>query len=149
MQTSEILHKAADLIEERGWGTGSETWGYVDFASPLCIEGAIGAAMGKVVNVPGDDGIWPQDIQTCPAGKAVSEFLGERRRSTGWLCHWNDTRARNAAEVIEVLRGAAAVQQLRETDDAAIEEARETARGPLGDAPPVKFPVPETVGVGA
>lgn len=130
MRTSEILNKAADLIEERGWGQGSGTW---SGNGGLCLEGAIGAAMGRKVNQFGDpDGIEPDELNfSCPAGLAVRSYLemeldeeeAYRRndltpcseRTGYWLCHWNDRSTRTAEEVIEVLRATALIEQTRES----------------------------------
>lgn len=44
---------------------------------------------------------------------------------------WNDAPERTATDVVAALRSAAAIEQ-----------ARETARGPLGDQKPIRVPVP-------
>ena len=110
--TSEILNKAADLIEERGWvqGTG---WGR-DTAA-LCLEGGIAAAAG-IVRTLGNGFIY----QGCPAYDAVCSYLNRHPRPRQYpvldsLWDWNDTPGRTAEEVIEVLRAAALIEQARET----------------------------------
>jgi hypothetical protein len=135
MRTSEILNKAADLIEERGWGQGGATWFGM---GGLCLEGAIGAAMGRKVNQSGrPDNIDPDELNfSCPAGLAVRAYLEMEldqsaaehknaltpvsKRAGYWLCHWNDKPARTAEEVIEVLRAAAVIEQAREAEPAKV-----------------------------
>lgn len=118
MKTSEVLNKAADLIEERGWGQGPRTW--TTEGAELCLEGAIAAAMGKNANRSPrfENGIWPEDIQTCPAGAAVRDHL---EWTHAYLCMWNDKTERTADEVIEVLRACAVIEAAREEQDAAWE----------------------------
>jgi hypothetical protein len=87
MKTSEVLNKAADLIEERGWTSGS---GWTDLQTsrdPLCIQGAIATAMGY------DDGIGRMG---CPAGQAVMAYLGI---DLG-LFSWNDHLLYESADVM-------------------------------------------------
>lgn len=123
MKVSETLNKAADLIEERGWGTGHQSWAN-DPALPVCLEGAIGAAMGLTVNdLRSGSGIDPADLQLCPAGAALREHLSgwfnARGSKVAWLCHWNDADGRTADEVIEVLRACALIEEAREDQDEA------------------------------
>ena len=116
MKVSETLNKAADLIEERGWmkaafGTDSAT-------GPLCLEGGILAAMGMTD--------WVMDVEGCPAYVAIRRHLGTRCRnavlpgvSDDRLWAWNDTVAKSADEVIEVLRACALIESARERQDEA------------------------------
>lgn len=116
-EVAETLHRAADLIEQRGWvGTGGQGW--LDAANPghpLCIEGAIAAA----AEIPS-----AMAARMCPAAEAVGEYLGITERFNGGprLFSWNDEAkyvdgemvpARTANEVIEVLRAAAAIEQAK------------------------------------
>ncbi len=116
--TSEVLHRAADLIQEHGWGRGSDSM----FAKDgLCFMGGIhGATFGCFR----DDYLAAAE---CPAGRAVYRYLNlvVGDPDAGW--EWNDasrldvnTRSvepiRTASEVIEVLRAAAAIEQARESD---------------------------------
>ncbi len=120
-EVAETLHRAADLIEERGWVRGSG-WVTPSRASgPLCLEGGIMAALG--LQLPDqilDDRLFAP-LVTCPAYRAVSAYL-EREEVTimpsggmvgGLLYRWNDESARTAAEVVEVLRAAAAIEQAK------------------------------------
>lgn len=116
---SETLHKAADLIEKRGWRTGS--W-QPDGDGPLCVEGAIAAAMGITDKVDA--------IVSCPAKQAVREYLGvapfiwnDRLKhqhtaafiAAGDYIHYESRAiAVGQAEVIEVLRAAAVIEESRE-----------------------------------
>lgn len=81
MNTSEILNKAADLIEERGWvgidrDLGGDLWGGgASSDAPVCIEGGIVAAMGWDYEALGDIA---GDLNACPAYVAVQEHLNTR-----------------------------------------------------------------------
>jgi hypothetical protein len=122
--TSEVLNRAADLIEERGWvGRGGQGW-TDDAGSPLCIEGAISAAMGTAIYAYGGFTSAPN---RCPAGLAVREHLGLGPyvgvSTSRALFAWNDelrlvngefVSVRTQAEVVEVLRAAAVIEAARE-----------------------------------
>lgn len=124
MNVSDTLNLAADLIEERGWARGEEGWsvptddGGRSNDGPLCLEGAIAAAMGKVANIGGGDGIWPDEINTCSAGAAVRAYLAWH--PSIWLCGWNDQSDRTATEVVEVLRATALIESAREREAAEV-----------------------------
>jgi len=123
MLTSEILNRAADLIEERGWTVGD--WGLGDDHSmPLCLEGGIAVASGNNL-------IGSVLLEKCPAARAVHEYLLLADDEQLW--EWNDRSMsycarvgvpfggsddRTAADVIEVLRAAAVVEQAREAERA-------------------------------
>lgn len=112
LKTSELLDRAADLIQERGWTQGPLGWGYYDKSGPLCLEGGILAAYGL-------DRQDSETIAQCPAYKAVKEYLGDRLYGltdfVSWeLWVWNDSAIRTKDEVIEVLRAAAAVERTKE-----------------------------------
>lgn len=120
MLTSEVLNKAADLIEERGWGQGPNTWGDEPTEHTLCVEGGILAAMG------GEFEHFDPAFVTCPAYRAVRSHLEGRYEflcgldQGGRLWDWNDDSDRTQAEVIEVLRAAAAIEQAREAQPAVV-----------------------------
>lgn len=125
METSEVLNRAADLIEERGWRAGGGWNG--DHGSGLCLEGGIQAAMGVAVG-PG---------YRCPAYHAVAQYLAEQG-NTRPLFIWNDrlpyyseatgewlpsdqfadARARAPRRVVEMLRACAVIEQSRERQPA-------------------------------
>ena len=116
--TADTLNRAADLIEERGWGTGNGAM-RMD-GSPLCLEGGIAAALGMEPTLLLDEVgyvVNHGELARCPAYEAVKSFLGDRCRNTvldvqdADLWAWNDTVAQSAAEVIETLRAAAAIEQ--------------------------------------
>ena len=114
MKTSEILNRAADLIEEHGWGQGGATW--KDVGAGLCLEGGIVAAMGVDMSrrmAP------PEGFEKCSAYRAVWDFLQDDDRwgfFRNHLYNWNDERTRTAEEVIEVLRAAAVIEASREAE---------------------------------
>lgn len=116
--TSEVLDLAADLIQERGWTTvrDSDPWGIE--GGPLCLEGAVFAAVGLNVNaLP----LESQGIaERCPAFAAVHEYLSEGDYYPSPHAMWrpytyNDTKGRTAEDVIAVLRAAAAVERVKES----------------------------------
>lgn len=88
MKTSVVLNKAADLIEERGWGTG--TWATT---GPLCIEGAIAAARGDFLN-------GGRAASSCNAVRAIETYLA---RTSVFL--WNDDlyhdRVRELIDIVD------------------------------------------------
>lgn len=110
--TSEILNRAADLIEERGWTSGPRG---MEVDGPLCLEGAIGAVIGAEVI----GGLRPfyaySDVEACPAGTAVIAYLGEQHPD-----QWNDRPGRTATEVIEVLRAVAVIEAARKEERAEV-----------------------------
>lgn len=109
MRTSEILDLAADKIQQQGWTKGSAGWPGIPEhkgeGSKLCLEGGIMAAMGVVW----DPGSGREVFTHCPAYAAVQEYL-----EWGPLYAWNDSYATGEAQVIEVLRAAAAVERAKE-----------------------------------
>jgi hypothetical protein len=113
--TSEVLNRAADLIEERGWAQGTIGWNLPN--SGLCLEGAILAVMG---GSGADDQI---KAWTCPAYAAVGEYLAHPPLSSlgdRELWRWNDTVANGATHVIEVLRACAVIVASRERETAEV-----------------------------
>lgn len=102
MNTSEILAKAADLIEQRGHWKG---W-YCGPNGELCFRGAIYAALG--LEFYPDDGArdWPSGFAlVVTAGNAEGAAL--RFVPGGNTATWNDADATTAAEVRNALRAAA------------------------------------------
>lgn len=131
MKTSEILNRAADAIQERGWTQGTSGWHQE--GTPLCLEGALIAATGIDYRADGADNTKAFDeFHTCPAYVAVKDYLV----STGheevmslykncapfthdgldvWL--YNDNVAESAEDVIAVLRAAAVVESVKENSE--------------------------------
>lgn len=115
---SETLNTAADLLQERGWVGRGDGWDWHGSGGPVCLEGAIYAALGRPAHWLG--GGWTsKEINDCPAGEAVRRHI----ETADALWHFNDTR-RTAAEVIEVLRAAAVIEEARENESAAVEAHR-------------------------
>lgn len=137
MSVSETLNVAADLIQLRGWKAGGG-WAFDD-RGPLCLEGAIAAAMGDGLL---DYGFGNCSIgpNLCPAGMAVRDYLNlgdyvnpseVRPAGDNHLYTWNDRQkwdcdletavpVRTATEVVEVLRATALVESARERETAAV-----------------------------
>ena len=121
MNVSEVLNRAADLIEERGWSTGS---GWTDDGvSPLCLEGALASVLGL-----------PMIVHGCDAYRAVSSYIGDGRPLFLWndnaaweTNNWRSNRLRVPRDytaskeagrqvVIETLRAAAVIQASHEAE---------------------------------
>lgn len=122
MLTSETLNRAADEIERRGWrgwGSSGDSWGGgASSNEPVCLEGGILAAMGLSTEPSPIDGyvVAPEGFVYCPAMNAVRDYLGNNQRPFTF----NDAEGRTQAEVIEVLRAAAAIEQAREAEVALV-----------------------------
>lgn len=120
MNTSEVLDRAADEIERRGWSQGTGWFPRSDESTPVCAEGALRLACGFGGGV-GLDGAWFDLASKRAACDALSAYLTDRfpeciNQVTGAVIpfSWNDARSRTQAEVIEVLRAAAMVERTRE-----------------------------------
>lgn len=114
MRTSEVLNRAADLIEERGWAR-TEGWnGQPGTGGRLCLEGGIMAALEIPYFLSGDPGTdtIKDVLRPCPAYVAVRDYL--EMSEDGYLYHFNDANGRTASEVIEVLRATALVEAAKE-----------------------------------
>lgn len=114
MRTSEVLNRAADLIERRGWLTGS----YDAAREGICLESAIAFAHNGTAGLDA----WLV-ANECPAGRAVREYLGMAewgQESSTSLWVWNDSQGA-ATAVIEVLRATALIEAAKEDDTLATE----------------------------
>lgn len=111
MLTSDVLNRAADLIEERGWAKGAAGWGRSGENAPLCLEGGIAAALGLSLGDSDADA----EFRTCPAYVAVSTYL-----DMTYAYDFNDAPYRTASEVIEVLRACAVIEASREREMAEV-----------------------------
>ena len=115
-KTSELLNRAADEIQKYGWTTGEDGW-FRDKNAGLCLEGGILAAMGLNIGQMDLFEFW-----ACPAYNAVADYLGlEQRAGNREVWRWNDgaivsphAGVATAEKVIEVLRGAAMVEEAKE-----------------------------------
>jgi hypothetical protein len=111
VNTANVLDRAADLIEEHGWGKGFETWD-TKAGEGLCIEGAILEALGATSDFPNT-----YLANTCAAGLAVREYLKMGPMSfANALWHWNDVNAESQEQVVSVLRGAAAAERAKDKE---------------------------------
>src|SRR5690348_905593 len=106
MRTSEVLDKAADIIEERGWAHGgtssNDPWGIR--GGKVCIEGGIAAAAGIDLN---EDVAGFETLHyDCPAYNAVRSYLRQQGVSHIYvdrLYRWNDRADRTKEEVLVTL----------------------------------------------
>ena len=121
MNTSEVLNRAADLIEERGWRQGPAGWDDRE-GSRLCLEGGILAAIGSSFESI-DLHEW---FMGCPAYAAVANYLempsgrdvpGHDNRA---IWRFNDEFGRTQAEVVETLRACAVIEASREREAAEV-----------------------------
>ena len=129
MNTSDVLNKAADEIERRGW-TAKGTDGWVGFAAadgPVCMEGGIMAALGVS---------WHEtvlvELWQCPAYQAVETYLhGAAEREGGVpaspLWRFNDATGRTASEVVATLRAVALIEAAKEQDTPCVADLPEYA----------------------
>lgn len=121
MNVSETLNLAADVLQTRGWtsidGEWDESpWGGGDNTGPVCIEGAIGAALG--IDMRGSD----SRVVVCPAYAAMHEYVRDRvlevfpqYGDTHFpLFTYNDSVAESGEEVIEALRACAVIEEAKE-----------------------------------
>lgn len=100
MNTADILDRAADLIEERGWHQG---W-YVNDCGQLCIRGAMLVAVG--IEPPQKDMPWPD--HSGEANASWQEATDEMDEYLDDLAErWNDAPERTKEEVVSTLRAAA------------------------------------------
>lgn len=109
MKVSETLNKAADLIQRDGWTQGDEGW-FRKQGQPLCLEGAIQAALGIRPYDTDDDDELEAWFGPCPSKQAVRDYLEHERA----LYRWNDQQGRTQEEVVAVLRAAAAIEAVKE-----------------------------------
>ena len=118
LSTSEILNKAADAIEERGWAIGGDGWNS-RAREPLCLEGGIQAALDmQWSTITVEQQLSLDGFKICPAYKAVQEYLELKEdpitQSGHELWRWNDNQAEDEAHVIRVLRAAALIEVSKE-----------------------------------
>ena len=125
MRASEVLNTAADLIERYGWvqidPTVANPWG--GNGAPMCLEGGILAAMGLEPSANGLGDEANEQLVSCPAYKAVQEYLGLETKAdiTNRLYRFNDAEGRTAREVIEVLRATALLESAKENNNVEVE----------------------------
>lgn len=113
--TSEVLNRAADLIEERGWVAGIAGF-RPERGEGACVEGALLAALGLRYDETDLEAFF-----ACPAYQAVARYLDrvpnyEVPGGSHTLWFWNDHIAKSGAVVVETLRACAAIEATRETD---------------------------------
>lgn len=116
MKTSEILAKAADIIDERGLAYEI----YIDNAGKVCSVGAIRIVCGGTVTridnqIPHIDTSTLNTSDSIRARKALEYYLATENQfdyAGEHITEWND---RNTKEmVVQAFRGAAEYQKGRE-----------------------------------
>lgn len=111
VKASVVLDTAADLLEQRGWA--QVQWNNASENKPMCIEGAIAAALGMTdveIGTAGDTEVYDQ-LTSCPAYKAVRKYVDN---DGAYLFTWNDRPRRTKEEVIETLRTVAELERTKE-----------------------------------
>jgi len=113
--TSEVLNKAADIIEHQGW---RQNKGMCPNLGPKCIMGGIGQAIEAPYNDFDELGVSYSYgvVEKSGAYQAVLEHIGEENVGGPWLYVWNDHPARTAEDVIGALRAAAVIESAREAE---------------------------------
>ena len=104
MNTADILDKAADLIDRRGWNQG---W-YINTDGEMCPRGAIYAACGMQPNPnPSVDVMdWP-GWSSSAADNAITACDWLDEAVDDYAESWNDDEGRTKEEVVSTLRAAA------------------------------------------
>lgn len=104
MNTADILDKAADLIDTRGWNQGH----YVNESGGLDLDGALHAAVGMdpqrgtgMHRWPG----WTQEREL--ASNRTYAWLKRWFNRSETPIWWNDQAGRTKEEVVSTLRAAA------------------------------------------
>jgi hypothetical protein len=113
---AELLARAADIIDRRGWFQGS----YADDNGCVCTLGALRVA---AANIPADAPYWevraaaldlpgrflgPNFDEVDKAALALEEYLDNNGINAYGVSEWNDYIAATKEEVTTVLRAAAA-----------------------------------------
>lgn len=113
MKTSEILDRAADLIERNGWTR--DEWYKRRRAEdprdcPVCAGGALDAAAGCD---PGEPEYSPALIAAIGAFAARVDPAFDPAAAYGYgtVANWNDAPGRTAEDVVRELRAAAATER--------------------------------------
>ncbi len=103
LKPSDVLDRAADLMEERGWYRGF----FISDDGAVCHLGAIYAAAGRHVHRQSTGGTW---------FRVIDDRVDEPRRAVYWDCMaigeasipaWNDIRCQSKDEAVAKLREAA------------------------------------------
>lgn len=95
MTPAQVLSKAADILQERGWTQGI----YEDADGCLCLDGALRYAVaGAVGSFTSTD----RYHEYVAASQALEAVIGTRN-----VIRWNDSSVRTQASVVRALRAAA------------------------------------------
>lgn len=95
MSRREILLKAIEVIEERGWGQNPDMF---DDGGPVCIQSAVCVAGGQELL----DGLGFSRGIYCYAPSVLGIAFDPEDHGQAW--RWNDARGRTKEEVVEALR---------------------------------------------
>ena len=112
MLTSEILDKAADVIEQRGWWRGAYRQPGADVRTcPVCVLGALNVATGSA---PDAESNFKVPCAVSAAANALARHLGlgtDDELIDALGNDWNDHTAESIDDVVSDLRAAAASER--------------------------------------
>lgn len=144
MKISEVLIKARDILQEKGWYQGN--WHAPD--GRVCLETAIAEAIGE--QIPSQVNFHPvgrtlinylelekMSSAVCPCGCGITMFGGAS------LASWNDRAERTFTEVIEALEVCALIEAEKEEREPVKVEITAIPSGmfiEVGQQKPVSFP---------
>ena len=125
MKTSEILDRAADVIQRHGWAQGGWFSSYRETPPAECPVCAGGAMNVTVINRPAFDVVfdgWPAGLldayrvlaHRVQPGLGIAADCDEEHRLDQYIAAigaWNDAEGRTAEEVVRELRAAAASER--------------------------------------
>lgn len=105
-----LFVRAAEIMQERGWGKGNPSMGST---GPVCILGACKAALEEVHILPDTP-----ELNSWYHFLVVLSFDSTLRRILNSMSpfRWNDISAKNKEEVVEVLLKAAEVCDERSSE---------------------------------
>ena len=113
LTTSEVLDLAADAIQMAGWTKGSAG---MRPEGPYCLMGSLGSVLGTPLQEDEPEFFDYTPIWQHPAARAIAEYIGPQPyEGHGAITMWNDLRTDvDQQRIIETLRGAAAVERVKE-----------------------------------
>lgn len=112
MATSDVLYKAADLIDFDGWHQGGYAPDQTEDGTSM--EGLPACALGALYKAAGKPLVWSTSV-ACWVGHGDLAAIDVLAGHVGsYVPYWNDKNGRTAEEVIEALRAAAVIEAARE-----------------------------------
>jgi hypothetical protein len=127
MKNSEVLHRTADVVEEYGYGFGSESF---IGERGVCIDGALHLTLTGTLPTTellseGERHLYSA-IETTPAGKALTRYINGRGGYHSSLYSWNDRK------MLEYQPSG--IQNLHDDTDPRVQEAKAQAQQAVVEA---------------